>query len=223
MIDSAFVMSSPFHPSGDPGRRDAAVKLVDYRPEDRAKGAELLREIAADTAQHPALRCAAASDLVRFGKPGRERAAGVAHAMAVDAGLPTTSRVRAAEVLAEAARSRRPEALAILRELCTAGKPLHRLHALRAMAALAPLEATHPLRAMTRDRDLPPVVRLRSAEALVVNHREHREPAVIAAREVAFDERLSKHVRVRAARNLARWSEVFRDDARRLLHALLER
>jgi hypothetical protein len=201
----------------------AATKLVDYRPEDRVKGAELLRKIAADTAQRPALRCAAASDLVQFGKPGREQAAAIAHVMAVDVELPTTSRIRAAEVLAEAARSRRPEVLGILRELGTAEKPLHRLRALQAIAALAPLEATHPLRAMARDRGLPPLMRLRSAEALVVNHREHRESAVIAAREVAFDERLPEHVRVRAARDLARWSEVFRDDARRLLHVLLER
>ncbi|TQM79015.1 NACHT domain-containing protein [Saccharothrix saharensis] len=204
-------------------RRLAAAELVDYRPEDRAKGAEVLHKIAADAGRRPALRCAAASDLVRFGKPGRERAAEVAHAMAVDAGLPATSRVRAAEVLADAARNRRPEALAVLRGLSATGNPTHRLRALRAMAAIAPLEATHALRAMTRDRDLPPVVRLRSAEALVANHREHREPAVIAAREVAFDERLPEHVRVRAARDLARWSEVFRDDARELLHALPER
>ncbi|MFJ6671604.1 helix-turn-helix domain-containing protein [Actinosynnema sp. NPDC091369] len=204
-------------------RRLAATKLVDYRPEDRVKGAELLHEIAADPAQRPALRCAAASDLVRFGKPGREQAAEIARAMAVDVELPTTSRIHAAGVLAEAARSRRLEVLGILRELGTAEKPVHRLRALQAMAVFAPLEATRPLRAMTRDRELPPLVRLRSAEALVVNHREHRESAVIAAREVAGDERLPKHVRVRAARNLARWSEVFRDDARRLLHVLLER
>ncbi|MCE6995220.1 helix-turn-helix domain-containing protein [Saccharothrix sp. S26] len=204
-------------------RRLAATKLVDYRPEDRATGAELLRKIAADTSQRPALRCAAASDLVRFGAPGRAHAAEIAHAMAVDTALSPTCRVRAAEILEKAARSRRREALAILGELSAAADPRHRLRALEAVAAITPLTATHPLRAMTRDRDLPPVVRLRSAEALVANHREHREPAVIAAREVAFDERLPKHVRVRAARNLARWSEVFRDVARQLLHALLER
>ncbi|WP_236595148.1 NACHT domain-containing protein [Saccharothrix sp. 6-C] len=204
-------------------RWQAATKLIDYRSEDRARGAEILRSIAVDTAQRPALRCAAVSDLARFGAPGRAQAAKIAHAMAVDTTLPTTSRVRAAEVLAEAARSRRPEVQAILRELCAVENPLHRLHALNAIADIAPLEATRPLRAMTRDRDLPPAVRLCCAEALVANHREHREPAVIAAREVAFDEQVPKHVRVRAARNLARWSEVFRDDARQLLHALLGR
>ncbi|MER5264566.1 helix-turn-helix domain-containing protein [Actinosynnema sp. NPDC002837] len=203
-------------------RRLAAKKLVDYRPDDRARGAELLREIASDVAQQPALRCAAASDLVRFGGPGRAQAAEIAHSMAVDTTLPTASRVRAAVVLQKAARSRRAEALKILGELCAAENPLHRLHALKAIAAIAPLQATHPLREMTRDRDLPPLVRLRSAEALVANHREHRESAVIAAREVAFDDRIPKHVRVHAARNLAQWSEVFRDDARRLLRSLLE-
>ncbi|NUS66708.1 MAG: hypothetical protein HOQ46_24010 [Saccharothrix sp.] len=204
-------------------RRLAATKLADYRPEDRAKGAGLLRAIAADTGQRPALRCAAASDLLRFGAAGRAHAAEIAHVMAVDTELPPTSRVRAAEVLAVAARSRRGEALAILDELCGAKNPLHRLHAVNAVAAMTPLRATHTLRAMTTNRDLPPVVRLRCAEALVRNHREHREPAVITAREVAFDEQVPKHVRVHAARNLARWSEVFRDEARRLLHDLLER
>ncbi|XVS67140.1 helix-turn-helix domain-containing protein [Actinosynnema sp. CA-299493] len=204
-------------------RRLACTQLIDYRPEDRARGAEVLRSIAADTGQRPALRCAAASDLVRFGAPGRAQAAEIAHAMVRDEKLPLTSRVRAAEVLEKAARSRRTEVLAILDELSGTDNPLHRLHALKAIAAIAPLQATHPLRAMTRDRDLPPVARLRSAEALVANHREQREPAVIAAREVAFDERVPGHVRVRAARNLARWSEVFRDDARQLLHVLLGR
>ncbi|OKI15425.1 hypothetical protein A6A25_14020 [Saccharothrix sp. CB00851] len=201
----------------------AARMLVDYRPEDRAKGAAWLRAIAADTAQRPALRCAAAADLARFGAPGRAHSAEIAHGMAVDDALPSTCRVRAAGILSQAAPSRRPEALAILRELCATENPLHRLLAVEAVAAIAPLEATNPLRAMTRDRGLPPVARLRSAEALVANHREQREPAVIAVREVAFDERLPQHVRVRAARNLARWSEVFRDDARRLLCTLLER
>ncbi|MFE2755982.1 hypothetical protein ACFXGA_28690 [Actinosynnema sp. NPDC059335] len=203
-------------------RRLAAMRLIDYRPEDRAKGAELLRWIASDNDQRPALRCAAVSDLLRFGALGRAHAAEIAHAMAVDTTLPTTSRVRAGQVLAEAARSRRSAALAILHELSAVENPLHRLRVWKAIAAITPLAATQPLRAMTRDRDLPPVARVRSAEALVANHREQRESAVIAAREVAFDEAVPEHVRVRAARNLARWSEVFRDDARQLLRTLVE-
>lgn len=199
----------------------ACTLLINYRPEDRVKGAEILRSIAADTVQQPALRCAAAADLLRFGASGRAEAAEIAHAMAVDTKLPSTSRVRAAEVLAKAARSRRPEVLTILDELSTADNPLHRLRALETMATLAPLRATPLIHAMTRDRELPPVARLRCAEALVQTHRHHHESAVIAARDVAFNQHVPRHVRVHAAQNLARWSEAFRDDARQLLHTLL--
>ncbi|GAA1276163.1 NACHT domain-containing protein [Saccharothrix xinjiangensis] len=201
-------------------RRQVSTLLRDFLPEDRAAGAAVLWSIATDRAHRPASRCAAARDLALFGAAGRTKAAEVARSMAEDPDLPTTARIAAAGLLGRTARSRRREVLSTLRELAENDNPLHRLLALRAIGELAPLEAAPPLRAMTRDRDLPPVARLRCAEALLRVHRGHRESAVPAARDVAFDDTVPWHVRVHAARDLARWSEVLRDDARRLLRTL---
>ncbi|MFC6089998.1 NACHT domain-containing protein [Saccharothrix lopnurensis] len=200
-------------------RRQASTLLLDFLPEDRARGAAVLWSIATDHAHRPALRRAAAADLALFGTAGRTRAAEVARAMAEDPDLPTTTRIAAARLLGRTARSRRRDVLTMLRELAGTDHPLHRLLALRAIGAFAPLEAA-PLRAMTRDRALPPVARLRCAEALLLVHREHRESAALAARDVAFDDTVPWHVRAHAARDLARWSEVLREDARELLRTL---
>jgi hypothetical protein len=76
------------------------------------------------------------------------------------------------------------------------------------------------LRAMVYDHTLGPVVRLRCAEVLAQLRRDQRETASVVARELMRDEAVPHHVRFRAARDLARWSELCREEARDLLRAL---
>ena len=70
---------------------------------------------------------------------------------------------------------------------------------------------------MANDRTLGPVVRLTASEAMFGLRRDYREAAAIVAREVAHDEQVPRHVRVHAARNLAKWSDLCRPEARALL------
>jgi hypothetical protein len=50
--------------------------------------------------------------------------------------------------------------------------------------------------------------------------RDQRETASVVARELMCDDTVPRHVRARAARDLARWSELCREEARELLRTL---
>ncbi|MGH8602960.1 MAG: hypothetical protein ACREXR_09370 [Gammaproteobacteria bacterium] len=50
--------------------------------------------------------------------------------------------------------------------------------------------------------------------------RDQRETASVVARELMHDETIPRHIRSHAARDLARWSELCREEARDLLRAL---
>ncbi len=88
------------------------------------------------------------------------------------------------------------------------------------MGSLDTTEAVPPLRAMMHDRTLGPIVQLRCAEARAQLRRDQRETASVVARELMRDEAVPRHVRSRAARDLARWSELCREETRDLLRAL---
>lgn len=195
----------------------AATELVGYTVEDRAASARVLHLIATDTTARPALRWRAARDLAELGVPGRDGAVAALRSITADDTLPVTARAEAARLLAEIRPSSRAEALTVLQGLAGTDNPLHRRQVLLAMGSLDTTEAVPPLRAMLHDRTLGPVVRLRCAEALAQLRRDQRETASVVARELMRDEAVPRHVRVRAARHLARWSELCRDEARDLL------
>jgi HEAT repeat protein len=134
--------------------------------------------------------------------------------------LPVSARAEAARLLAKIRPSSLGEALTILRRLAGTDNPLRRRQVLLAMGSLDATEAVPPLRAMVHDCTLGPVVRLRCAEALAQLRRDQRETASVVARELMRDKAVPRHVRSQAARNLARWSELCRDEARDLLRAL---
>ena len=58
---------------------------------------------------------------------------------------------------------------------------------------------------------------MRCAVELADLHRDFREAAAMIAREVIQDQTAPRHVREKAACNLARWSEFLRAEARALL------
>jgi cellulose synthase operon protein C len=201
-------------------RWQAATELLGYAIEDRAASARVLHQIATDTTARPALRWRAAQDLAKLGVPGRDKAADALRSITVDDTLPVTARAKAARLLAEIRPSSLNEALSILQGLTSTDNPLHRRQVLLAMGSLDTTEAVPPLHAMVRDRTLGPVARLRCAEALAQLRRDQRETASVVARELMHDKAVPRHVRSRAARDLAHWSELCRTEARDLLRAL---
>jgi len=64
------------------------------------------------------------------------------------------------------------------------------------------------------------VERIRCAEEMAELRRDYREAATAVARQVAHDSAVLAHVRVRAARDLARWSGLCRVEVQELLGAL---
>ena len=213
----------PVRAMRDDGRRSrairmlAAVKLVPYDVDDRAAAAHVLHGIATDSGAKPALRRRAAGELAQLGTVGREWATEVLRSMMVDETVPVTVRIRAARTLIENAPATRRAAMTALRGLAGTPNPLLRRKALRAIGLLEPVEAGLELLAMARDVEVPPVARVRCAEAAVELVPDSRERAAVAVRVVALDEGVPRHVRRRAAADLARWSELCREEARVVL------
>ncbi|XVV00210.1 NACHT domain-containing protein [Actinosynnema sp. CA-248983] len=209
---------SPATPAGF--TRRAAKLLVDFDFEDRAAAVRLLAEMAADRAGRPALRAYAATDLAVMGEAGKQKATDLLREMTEDAELPVSARVSAARTLIAIAPPARRGALAVLTDLLSTPAPLLRRQVWQVLGTVKPTEAALGLLAMARDRDLIPTARVRCAETAVSLRRESRDAAAAVAREVAFDNAVPRHIRRRAARALARWSEVCRAEARHLLSTL---
>ncbi|WP_033429522.1 NACHT domain-containing protein [Saccharothrix syringae] len=198
----------------------AAMKLVDFDCEDRAAAVRLLAATTADRAARPALRVHVADDLKALGEAGRQQAITLLAEMVVDAEVPVSARARAASILISVAPAARRDALAVLDDLLSTPSPLLRRQVWQAIGAVRPTEAALGLLATARNRDLTPTARVRCAETAVDLRRECRDAAAVVVREMAFDDTVPGHVRRRAARALARWSEVCRAEARHLLPTL---
>ncbi|KOX34197.1 hypothetical protein ADK67_04470 [Saccharothrix sp. NRRL B-16348] len=195
----------------------AAVKLVPYDVDDRAAAARILHAIATDPAVRPVLRRRAGYELAQLGTAGREHATEVLRSLMADETVPTTVRIRSAYTLIENAPAARRAAMATLRGLSETPNPLLRRKVLKAIGLLETTEAALELVAIARDAKIPAVARTRCAEAAVELSSDVREKAAVAVRAVAVDESVPRHVRRRAAANLARWSELCREEARSLL------
>ncbi|GAB3902108.1 hypothetical protein GCM10029964_091940 [Kibdelosporangium lantanae] len=198
----------------------AARKLRDRTVEDRAAAARTLNAIAIDRTVRPALRWRAARDLGQLGIRGRSVAMVALRAIVEDPSLPITARANAARVLDEVAPSQRREVMRRLQELLDTPNLLHREQVLQAIGAVDPVEATVQLRTIANTKEFSAVTRIRCAEALVQLRRDQQDNAAVVARAVALDESVARHVRTRAARDLALWSQVCRTEARDLLRAL---
>jgi uncharacterized protein (UPF0147 family) len=185
-----------------------------------AAAARLLHAIAVDAAIRPALRWRAAEDLTRLGRAGRAMAETVLVDLAKDDSLPVTARTGAARVLVTEFPGRRRAAVKILRDLSATQNPLHRRELLLALGVLDPVGAGIELSAMSRDEHLGAVVRMWCAEAVVELNRDDREAAAAVVRAIAHDESVPRHVRRRAARDLAEWSLLCRTEARAVIVAL---
>lgn len=196
-------------------RRKAAMSLIDRRAEDRAAAARVLEEIAMNTAARPRMRWRAATDLGQLGVRGRKRALVVLRHLVEDESLLVTVRAKAACSWYELKPTAKYDALEVLNGLA-AGKPLQRVQVLRAVGMFDSQRAVRELQEMPGD----PVVRMQCARAMVDLRRDQREKAAVIARSVAWDESVSRHVRRKAAADLARWSEVCRAEARALLNEL---
>jgi hypothetical protein len=201
-------------------RWQAAIKLMGYDVADRAAAASLLHAIAADPTEKPALRRAVTRDLSKLGTPGREKAVAVLRAMAVAEDVPVAIRIRAARGLLDSAPAHRREATQLLKGFLATADPLLRRRALLGIGQVDSVEAAVELAAMAVDPRVPARVRVRCADSVVDLWQPLREKAVVAVRAVARDESAARHVRRRAARDLARWSEVCREEARELVREL---
>ncbi len=73
------------------------------------------------------------------------------------------------------------------------------------------------MHAMASDQGLRPAVRLRAATAMAELHREYRDKAACTARTVMQDKAAPRHLRIKAARALAKWSDPCRAEAQALL------
>ncbi|MFC0433868.1 NACHT domain-containing protein [Kutzneria buriramensis] len=204
-------------------RRRASGYLLEYRHDDRAANFRLLRAIAADPRERPALRWRAAEDLAARGREGREAAVDSLREMAHDEQLPVSARARAAEVLGDVSPNTRREVLAVLRSLLSTDKPLLRLRVLLSLGDIRPQEAALELMVMAKDGRHGPVVRVRCADAAVRLRPESTDGAAAVVRTVANDDGVPWHVRRKAACYLARWSEVCREEARQLIRRLDDR
>jgi hypothetical protein len=198
----------------------AATALLEYTVKDRTASARVLHLIATDTTMRPALRWRAAQDLAELGAPGRDEAAAALRSITTDDTLPVIARAQAARLLASIRPSSRSEALTILHRLTDTNNPLHLRQILLAIGSLDTTKAVPPLRAMAHDGTLGPVVRLRCAEALAQMRRDQRETASMVARELMGNEAVPHHIRFLAARDLAQWSELCREEARDRLRVL---
>ncbi|GAA3359659.1 hypothetical protein GCM10020366_36560 [Saccharopolyspora gregorii] len=203
-----------------PARWRAAKLLAAYTVEDRAIAAATLNSLATDTSLHAALRWRVADDLADLGDRGRSLAISALLSITDDETLPIIARADAARTLIVNAPGRRRTAMATLENLRSAENPLQRIQVLRAIGLLAPDDAIHELRAVANDDTLRPAARLRCAENLLDVRHDQRELAAATARTVALNAAAPRHVRIRAARALARWSEACKEEARELLRTL---
>jgi hypothetical protein len=70
---------------------------------------------------------------------------------------------------------------------------------------------------MAHDRALDAGVRLRAAQAMANLRRDRRESAAVVAREIMWDDAVPQHIRINAAGELARWSDLCRSEAQAVL------
>lgn len=203
-------------------RRAAANRLRDHAVADRAAAARILTAVATDRALRPALRWRAAHDLTQLGERGRELGVAALRVIRDDESLPVIARVNAAGALGDVRPDLRVDVLRLLRSLRTTPAPLARIQVFEAIGRFDPTEGALGLQDMASDPALTVRVRLRAADAMQDLHRDYREKAAIVAREVANDKTAPIHIRAKAARALARWSDLCRGEAQALLVELNE-
>ena len=107
--------------------------------------------------------------------------------------------------------------LGLLHGLRDVENPLARIQVLGTIGLFAPGEGALALLDMATNPTLRPGARLLAADIMCHLHRDYTEKAAVTARGVAHDEAVPWHIRVKAARALARWSELCRAEARALL------
>ncbi|QFZ20442.1 hypothetical protein [Saccharothrix syringae] len=202
-------------------RRQAADLLINYSSADRVAAARVLLAIATDPAHRPALRHHAAVRLLQLGEAMRIPAREAMWVLARDEDASTALRAQALKSLVWFALADRRAVLGTAGELLATDNPLHRAQVLRAIGDADPTAAALELGRMMRDGATSPVARVRCAEFAVEFRRDRKDQAATVVRSIAFDDSLPAHVRKRAARCLARWSEACREEARDLLRRLV--
>ncbi|WP_157767534.1 NACHT domain-containing protein [Actinosynnema pretiosum] len=201
-------------------RCQAGALLKRFTSQDRVAEAHLLETIAHDRAAPSALRVRSAVDLLGCGAAGRRQALPLLLGLAQDEALSVSARTKAARALVKDAPASRAPALKTLRNLLPTTTPLQRRRVWLAIGVVEPAEAALGLLEMARNPDHTPVARVRCAEAATTLRRAWKDKAAVTVREIAFDTTVPWHVRRTAARHLARWSEVCREEARELLRSL---
>jgi uncharacterized protein (UPF0147 family) len=161
---------------------------------------------------------ASGRDLTTFGARGRQLGIPILWELATDDTLPVIARIHAARALGAIRPDMRAEIIQLLRRLPTAGNEVAWMKVFDAIGQFDPAEGALGLKALASDRTLTPGIRLRAAKTMVELYREYKESAAITAREIAFDHAVPLHIRTKAARALARYSEICRSEAQMLLN-----
>lgn len=201
-------------------RWKAAVMMRDRADDDQVAGVRVLARIAAEG--RPALRWRAGQELMWFGDEGRERGAEALLRIVEDVELPRVVRAQAARVMAHERPDTRARMVRVLDDLAETDDRCARRRVLEAVSEYRPYETAVALRELAEDPDNSAIERVRCAEAMAATHRGYREAAAMVVREVAWDDVVARHIRVRAARGLARWSDLCLREARRLITELRE-
>ncbi|MEU3641753.1 hypothetical protein AB0E59_00125 [Lentzea sp. NPDC034063] len=190
----------------------AASKMVELTASDRLSAAALYQKIASDPFVRPSQRLRAAEDLGELGTRGRAKAELLVRTMLAEEGLPVWVRSNAGNWLRNRLWTSQDEVLAIQRKL-VAPTVLGRIYLLRSISWAPSQEALDELLALAADLALSPRIRLWCARSVVERRRDLRDRCAVVAKDIAFDSNASWQIRLRAARCLARWSEVMRADA----------
>jgi hypothetical protein len=199
-------------------RQRAGLALARWRPGERGSVAEVLDSLAGKGVRSAA-RWRAAEALAAVGE--RDKAIARLHAIMRESDV--SARVRAAEALMGLCPQDLEACVGVLRAVGH-GSSVRVAHRVRALVRLGSVsrehcdEAVAALREIAASDDV--TVRCRAVGAMVGLRRDLREEAALVVRSVARDVDVAWHIRVRAARFLARWSALCRDEAYEVLRSL---
>lgn len=197
---------------GPYARMLACDALAEYTAADRATNLDVLATMAFDPATRPTMRLSLTASLSGHGKPGQERACAALQELAAP-DMPVLVRAKAIFWLAYWRPRKKAWAVATLDHLVHATEGLRRCTVLSLLGQIDVIAAVTTLLTSIADGTQGSTVRLRCAETLVSLQRPYRDRAAVVARDVMRDDTVPRHIRRRAARDLANWSDALREDA----------
>jgi uncharacterized protein (UPF0147 family) len=203
-------------------RQSAAAILLSWKAGDRTALASILGDLAGCPGTPPAARHQAARTLAQLGGSFRHEATTHLSTITNDPDVPAPVRAAAAKSLTGIHPRFLPASVDALRTIvgATTTKQAWRIHACTVLGSFTRAhcdEAVATLREIALHHDQSAPVRWRATHAMVGLRRDTAGEAALIVSGIVRDTTLPWHVRRRAARDLARWSPLCRDEARDFL------